>query len=237
MKIQKEPLSFYVDLLASGKHYTFARYGDGEWNAIKGKRGCNCDKHEYFPALGKGLKHTLLRPIRDERYLYALQTQTDLTHRGDVQTFFREHLDGVKVYDSDVFHAASEAGELYPLVSQLNRMHNCIVGPKSLRCLSGAGLLYQGFIEIQPTNCFHQRDYIRDKILKYSQLVSSRDVVYCFSASMLTEILTYELWPTLGKTNWLIDFGSLWDVYAGTKTRKYHSRIPPETIKKNVGQK
>uniref|UniRef100_A0A6M3LA62 Uncharacterized protein n=1 Tax=viral metagenome TaxID=1070528 RepID=A0A6M3LA62_9ZZZZ len=235
MNIQKMPIDFYVEKLRQGQHYTFARYGDGEWNAIKGKRGCNCDKHEYYPALGKALKRGFIKPVRDPSYMYALQTQTDLTKRGDVQDFFRAHMSDIMLYDSDVFHCASEAGTLFPLVEQLRKMHCCIVGPAELRAMREGVLVYEGFVETPSKNCFLQLDYIRDKVLRYADVVTGQGVVYCFSASMATEVLLYELWPKLGRDNWMIDFGSLWDVYVGHNSRKYHSRIPEDVKKKNMG--
>ncbi len=46
-------------------HFSYARYGDGEWNAIlgkadsKGNPGKNCDNHKYFPDMGKRLKRII----------------------------------------------------------------------------------------------------------------------------------------------------------------------------------
>jgi hypothetical protein len=60
--------------------------------------------------------------------------------------------------------------------------------------------------------------------------------VYCFSASMTTNVLIHRLYPLMGETSWLIDFGSLWDVYVGVKSRSgYGKEDWTERIRKNLG--
>ncbi|MEF8811131.1 MAG: hypothetical protein V5A47_09435, partial [Bacteroidales bacterium] len=44
-----------IDNLIDREPFAFARYGDGEWNAIFGKDGTNCDGHEYYEDMGKRL--------------------------------------------------------------------------------------------------------------------------------------------------------------------------------------
>ncbi|MBU2177761.1 MAG: hypothetical protein KJ556_21925 [Gammaproteobacteria bacterium] len=242
MKIENISFNHYINMLNQGVYYTFVRYGDGEWNAIRSikktlKKPCNCDKHQYFKGLGIKLKETLQKPIRDNQYFYGFQTLTDLTQRSDVISFCDENMTGIQLHNADIFHIKNEAGELLPLIEALRKKHVCIVGPKWLRDL-GQRYVFSpmGFIEIPEINCYLQAEQIKRKILEYAKWSSEKDVVYAFSASMATECMIYDLWPMLGKQNWLIDFGSLWDVYAGKYTRKYHSRISKETINKNINR-
>jgi len=44
------------------------------------------------------------------------------------------------------------------------------------------------------------------------------------------------LWPEMGEHSWLIDFGSLWDVYCGKRSRRYHKRMGKGVIRENLGQ-
>ena len=234
MKIPKGSLNFIVDKLKSGQHFSFARYGDGEWNAIKGKRGCNCDKHDYFPEMGKRLKQTIVNPINDPNYIYGWQTETDLLNRGDVQDTIRNNLSGATLYDADIFHRASEAGELFPLIEQLRKMRKVMIGPTrlSVQC----PLVWYQYIKIPDKNCYESIDRIKQSVID-THKIFSKETVYCFSASMATEILMYDLWPILGKDNWMIDFGSLWEPYIGNTNRHYHERMSRETINKNLGVK
>ena len=70
LKNYKPRIGDYVDKLKRNVPFSFSRYGDGEWNAILGKPGMNCDGHEFFPEMGKLLKQTVLNPLD---YFYAIQ--------------------------------------------------------------------------------------------------------------------------------------------------------------------
>jgi len=234
MKISKGSLDYIVNKLKSGQHFSFARYGDGEWNAIKGKRGCNCDKHDYFPEMGKRLKQTVERPINDPNYIYGWQTETDLLNRGDVQDTIRNNLSGATLYDADIFHRASERGELFPLIEQLRKMNLVCIGPE--RLVNSKLFAWEHYIKIPDVNCYTAIDRIMLSILEY-RTEWDGDTVYCFSASMATEVIMIGLWQFIGKNNWMIDFGSLWEPYIGNKNRKYHSRLTQEIINKNLGVK
>jgi len=235
MNIVKNSIDFYVDKLAQGKRFSFMRYGDGEWNAIKRKKGTNCDKHEYFKPMGNRLKESLIKHYKDDNIYYGIQTLTDLTRRDDFKTFDERFMVDISWHNSDVFHSASEAGQLRPLVDQLKKMHVCIVGPRHLRQLRDKGFMYTGFIEIPDKNCYLQMDKIKKNMLEYNRLISDNNVVYALSASMAAEIIIHDLFRVLGQKNWLIDFGSLWDIYAGKKSRRYHSRMNEGLVNKNLG--
>jgi hypothetical protein len=228
-------IEYLTNRMKKGNKFTFSRYGDGEWNAIRGRKGCNCDKHEYFPRMGKLLRNSLAQP-RGGNFMYAAQTQTDLTRRGDFISFYEKEMKpkNIAFWDSDVFHVASERGELNPIIKQLRTMHCCVIGPNHLRDLRLKTFVYQGFVEIPPVNCFQEISHIEERIKKYQEVVRDSEVVYCFSASMPAKIMIWDLWPLLGEKNWLIDFGSLWDVYVGKNSRKYHARVSQEIIAKNM---
>ena len=234
MRISKGSLGYIVNKLKAGQHFSFARYGDGEWKAIRGKKGCNCDKHEYFPEMGKRLKQTIEKPINDPNYIYGWQTQSEILKQGDTQDTIRRYLSGAVLYVADVFHLASEAGELYPLIEQLRNMKLSIIGPK--RLVNTIPFPIMCTAEVPDKNCYESIESIKLKILD-CHCRYQKDIVYCFSASMATEILMYDLWPILGKNNWMIDFGSLWEPYIGNINRHYHERMSRETINKNLGVK
>jgi hypothetical protein len=70
IEFRDTPPAQYVDALGRDEYFSFARYGDGEWSAILGKPGGNCDGHEYFPEL----RERLAAAVRTPRgYYYALQ--------------------------------------------------------------------------------------------------------------------------------------------------------------------
>jgi len=55
--------------------------------------------------------------------------------------------------------------------------------------------------------------------------------VVSFSAGPTTKVLIHNLH---GRGHFLIDFGSLWDIYVGKRTRRYHKRITPKVIRRNL---
>ena len=93
---------------------------------------------------------------------------------------------------------------------------------------------YSHFIEVPPKNCYLDKDRIRADIAAWSKRKARR--VSRFSASMAANVIIHELFPAMGATSWLIDFGSLWDCYVGVdsrggKSKKYWDVL----INQNIG--
>ena len=220
--VERRPLAWYADLLAAKTPFSFSRFGDGEWSAIFGARGANCDGHEYFPKLGQDLRNALARPLP---YMYALQPRALKTEGAQIETFLRENAVRIRWHDSDVFHEANRTGRLYPLVKQLRGMKVVLVGPGYLwKPVDAEVFPVSHFIEMPPVNCYEKKDEILSAIVRHDDSSGHPDAVYAFSASMTANVLIHELYPRLGARSWLIDFGSLWDVYAGVKSRLYFNR-------------
>ncbi|EFK96510.1 hypothetical protein LDC_1463 [sediment metagenome] len=216
IRLENPPLSSYVEKLERGESFSFSRFGDGEWNAILGRPGENCDGHEFFPELGQRLRETLINPLP---YIYALQ-QLAIGQDGIAIARFCHKNRIVRTWpNADVFHHASEEGRLLPLVSQLRKMDVVIVGPQHLRKISQRVFKYIHFIEIPSRNCFLSAEKIKSDILAVAQ--NNSKVVYALSASMTANVLIHDLFPVLGSDNWMIDFGSVWDVYVGAPSRGY----------------
>jgi|WetSurMetagenome_2_1015567.scaffolds.fasta_scaffold00150_31 hypothetical protein len=229
VRVTPRPLSFYVGLMAQGRPFSFSRFGDGEWNAILGSTGENCDGHPYFPELGADLRGALTaRPA----YFCAMQYRAIR----DMGTRMRAFLDvnGVSLdwHDADVFHAASNEAELFPLVNQLRAMKVVVVGPPHLRGMDRTLFHYAQFIEIPPKNCYHARHEIEAQVRRCAS--SLGPALFSFSASMTSNVLIHRLYPDLGATSWLVDFGSLWDVFVGVLSRG--GTASEERLRKNTGR-
>ena len=85
----------------------------------------------------------------------------------------------------------------------------------------------------QRKTVFESIDEIRAEILEYGKGKSGK--VYAFSASMMANVLINDLHPVLGQDNWLIDFGSLWDVYVSVQSRSVYKKLDWEPlIQKNL---
>ncbi len=231
VRVRRMPLSYYVTMLAEGKPFSFSRFGDGEWNAILDKPGENCDGHAFFPELGADLREALVRNLK---YLYGMQMRAIKCMGREMRQFLDKNKTCVDWQDADVFHYCNNAGTLFPLVRRLREMKVVVVGPSHLRGLDNFVFPLAGFIEIPLKNCYLGRENIYRRILEYHE--KSGPAVYAFSASMTTNVLIHRLYPALGTTSWLIDFGSLWDVYVGVKSRSgYEKEDWTARIQKNLG--
>ena len=219
MKVTRLPLSFFVGKLDAAGPVSFARYGDGEFSAMVGTAGANCDGHEYFAELGLELRRTLLQP---RHYLHALGPKASAGTLGHQVEEFLIPCPPIEWYSSETFLQASLAGHLGPLVAALSRRRLMIVGPAHLRRLPIVRPI--AFVEIERVNCFLQKAEIERDILRTAYLTD----VICFSAGMTTKAIIYDLWPHLGQTHSLIDLGSLWDVYCGVDSRRYARRMSAE---------
>jgi hypothetical protein len=232
VRVVRMPLSYYVSMLAAGTPFSFSRFGDGEWNAILGRPGENCDGHAFFPELGADLREALVaRPA----YLCGMQYRAIRDMGTDIRAFLAKNGVMVPWQDADVFHYANNDATLFPLVKQLRAMKVVVVGPAHLRAVNRTLFPYDHFIEIPLKNCYTARRETEAQVREYFN--RSGPAVFAFSASMTTNVLIHRLFPLMGPSSWLIDFGSLWDVYVGVKSRGgYASDDWSRRIKKNCGE-
>jgi hypothetical protein len=232
VRVARMPLSYYVSMLAAGMPFSFSRFGDGEWNAILGKPGENCDGHAFFPELGADLREAL---VSHRPYLYGMQYRAIRDMGTAIRAFLVQSGVTVPWQDADVFQYANNEGTLFPLVKQLRSMKVVVIGPAYLRAMSDILFPCDHFIDIPPKNCYLSREDIERRIRACYE--NSGPAVFAFSASMTTNVLIHRLFPLMGSSSWLIDFGSLWDVYVGVKSRgEYAAKDWSLRIKKNLGE-
>lgn len=112
-----------------------------------------------------------------------------------------------------------------------------IVGPGFLKRLQNRALKFQGFIEVPTTNAYGSFTSIANAVRATHDKLG-QDVVYSFSTGPSAEILIQDLFPEI-KNSYLIDFGSLWDIFCGHRSRKYmrKEKYSPLKIHKNLGLK
>jgi hypothetical protein len=230
---REEPLDFYVRRLAAGAPFSFARYGDGEWNAVFGVAGQNSDGHRYFPDMGERLRESLVHP---GAYFHGIRLNVPFREARRIADFVRRNRIRIPWYDAGVFHRANLAGALFPLVRQLRAMPVVVVGPAFLRQLETRLFPVAHFVEIPLHDCWLARDRIVAEVTAYAAR-RPHGVVYSFSASMAANVLIHDLHPRLGERNWLIDIGSVWDVYAGVLSRGYFERMSRDVVlRRNLGE-
>lgn len=236
MNIKNLPLDQYVDWLHNGKFFYFPRYGDSEWGSIlEGKHLYSQTEPELFPTIQNDLRRGLVEN-RKSPIVFGIQNHAIRLLGEQIENFLRQNdlLESTWV-SADVFHYASRDGLLFPLVRELRSQRVIIVGPHFLRRLSERIFEYLEFIEIPISNSYKMKSEISTAILEANSKFGD-GVVYAFAAGAVSNIFINELWRQMPK-NFLIDFGSLWDIFCGVRSRRYLYKdvYKEEKLRKNLG--
>jgi hypothetical protein len=199
-----------IDKLQSNKAFKFARYGDGEIYCMNGKQGHNCDNHIYFPDLGKALKQTIT-----EEPLYQVGIQPlSISHIPEQVNAYFSHFK--RLYNADVLHNASIDRSLNHIMDAMDSRYVILVGPLHLSSLFENCI----HIIIPKVNCWLEYVNIKQQIHFHTEGINN--AVVLLAASMMSEVLIsdFEDYP-----HTFIDVGSVFDVYCGVKSRKYHYKM------------
>lgn len=201
-----------LQMIRDNKPFSYARYGDGEWNAILQKKpgGRNCDGHEYFPDLGLELRRILeSRPS----YYLGLQRLASEQNAGNKEFDWLVALN--KWTDNEIMHRASIKGRLKEFIDLFETKNVIIVGNDSFYSLP---FHVDALIEIPTKDCWKSFSSIKRQI---GELIEGGELVlYC--ASMMSEILIDEFKDCMITQ---IDCGSVFDPYVGIKSRSYHKNL------------
>lgn len=216
IKQNDKPYTYYVDKLKNNIPFSFSKYGDGEWNAMIGKTGYNGDDNEFFPQMGEQLRSAVIRPLE---YTYAIKYSAIRNDGKKIASFLKKNNSNLIWQNADVFTCASQEEQCYPLIRELKQKQLVIIGPEHLYTLKNICFKHMDFIEIPDRNCYLKLNTIINKILTYNKNKSG--IIYSLSASMTANIIIHKLFPLVGKENWLINFGSLWNVYIDKETREH----------------
>lgn len=217
MITQDNNADFYIDKVYNKEHFSFTRWGDGEWLCANGQRGENCDGHQYFPELRNGLRAAL---INNKPYYKAIWPTT----HGQIQKnlpLIQRVIDNlgcsIKWANAIVWEDLVIREGIDKLKKALETRNFVIVSNAPKRQLQ---IKYVDFIEVPAINCFLEKDRIKSEMINVSS--KYEDVVFGLSASMMTNVIVDELYDSIGSNSTMIDFGSIWDVFVGNPTRSYH---------------
>lgn len=215
MRVKTYPLNHYVAMLHNRHPFTFVRYGDGEWLAMLGAEGRNCDGHPYYPQLGADLRAA----VKAQRgYMYAIGPKATHLEGNPVERWLADRGIDILWHSTEVWLEASLQGKLAPLVKELRRSDLLYVGPGHLAKLMRRAAAAR-YYEVPAKDCYSHVDRIVAELDTELELDPPR--VVGFSAGMTTNVIIDRLYPKWGSRISMIDFGSVFDVYAGVKSRKY----------------
>jgi len=233
MKARDLSLAHYINRMVHKRYFSFVRYGDGEWKALT-QQGRQNGRDQWISAkLHDHMNRSFLDCPKSGIYFGI---QGNMIRSPDVaQRYLRKYHLKIAWVDADVFHHASRDGILFPLIRQLRKMRVVIVGPNFLRRPIRKVVKYKQFIAVPSKNAYGSYQSLTDTIrLAHNKLGDG--VVYSFSTGPTSEMLIQDLFPEMPK-NFLIDFGSLWDIFCGHRSRGYHrtTNYSDEKIHRNLG--
>lgn len=193
--------------------FSFSRWGDGEWNAVLGVTGANCDGHQYFPDMGKRLREIIQRK---PGYTLGMQPHS-MSERYKNFDRLKEFLKTVDIQwaNADIFHHASINGEIGKLIEAVKERYLIIVGPAHLSKIFDCV-----HIITPPINCWLNYEEIRQQIDFHIDGVNN--AVVLFSASMMSNVLIDDFHD---RHHTLIDTGSVFDPYCNVFSRTYHFNL------------
>jgi hypothetical protein len=232
MNVFSPGLQFYVDKIKSGQPFTFIRYGDGEWSAIlnDGRQRTGTGSHALdIPQLQKALRRSLKEKPDADNYFAALRTSSV---KPVVAAWLATHVPGIAWHDCTVFYKASKKGRLHPLLKAIREQDwpVVLVGPPWLRRINHKVFKVSSFVEIPARDCWHRRKSIGRRIMA----AASEPSIISLSMGPAAKVMAWWLYREIGQQSTILDLGSLWDVYAGRRTRQYHKGMKAETIKRNL---
>ena len=227
MKIINNDINFYIDLLKSDNKFSFTRWGDGEWLCVFGAQGENCDKHSYFPEMKNGLNRALDNP---KGYFLATWpvTESMMNNVWDTIQIRLQHSDIKEWVNASIWESAAMSGNLKNFIEQLEKMDFIIVSELSKKKLP---MNYSDFIEVPETNCFLDKERIKEEMILMSD--KYKKPVFGLSASMATNVIVDELYDEIGDKCWMIDLGSIWEPFLKNPvhSRSHHSNYKNTILK------
>ncbi len=192
-------------------NFSFSRWGDGEWEALLGYKGKNCDGHTYFPEMGMKLLQIVSNPAR---YYFGLQNFAKKTLGNELVPYLSKQ----SWVNSDMLHHASIKGQLHQFFDALNTRRVVIVGPDRLQGLKAFD--WERLIHIPTKDCWMGYPGVKERLADIEE-----DTVVLYCASMMSNVLIDDTWDFHEDTITQIDCGSLFEPYIGVANRTYHKRL------------
>ncbi len=219
INIINHSVDFYVDKIRKREHFSFTRWGDGEWFCVTGKKGQNCDNHIYFPEMCESLNSAL----KNDKGYYKSIWNLEHAQIKNILNILLPYIQNNNIkhnwVNAGVWEDMVIKGELDSLIESLENRNFIIVSNNSLK---GLNIKYTDFITVPFENCFLEKDRIKSEIIELSD--KYEDAVFGFSASMATNVMVDELYDVIGDKSTMIDFGSIWDPFVGVYSRSYHKQ-------------
>lgn len=213
------PITSYCYLLDRQIPFAFSRWGDGEWQALLGYSGANCDGQVYTGAL----RADLTRVLEDRpTYLLGLQPLAVRAMGDDIHAWLKRRRLNLPWVNADVLANASINHVLSDFTGCLARRGVVLIGPAHLATLALFPILH--LIVVPSQGAYDAYARVRDQSLQALSALQTDRPVVLISAGLMANLLVHDLARAF-PTRTILDCGSLWDPYVGVVSRKYHKRL------------
>lgn len=233
-----------ADAVLRGEVFSLSRFGDGEFHWLTNKPGfVSRSGHQTFTEASERLRRTLLCYGKDDDqhgeqppYLLAGPTFFAGYGSGERKARFGWYEEWIRahglghlrwmsnlVFTGEIARAAA-ARKPFCLFAALKQTHTVVVGPPWLEAMRPM-LGNRHYIRVAPRNCWLVYDRMKRDIVRYWEQTTERPIFFSLSCSFSANLLVHELADTVGQDCWLVDVGSIWDVYVGKYQRGYHGEV------------
>ena len=133
----------------------------------------------------------------------------------------RISMEGVYQYTEFIqlmFHKHPEKFKRF--VDILNQYDIMIVGPEYLEKIKF--IKFSSFVKVPTKNCYNSKDSILAEI----RSKISTGTIVLFTSSMATNVFIDELYDDFGSNSFLIDVGSIWDIFFHNTNTEIKQRTP-----------
>lgn len=217
-------LGRYVGWLEAGTPFAHASYRDGEWRAILGHGGTNCDGTRMVPELGQALAESLTGADG----IHAAFWPTGDVGEGVRVTaleWLREHRPAVEWLADCPIRRANETGRAAPFFRALHDAGRPIVlvGPEHLsdpRIFDLLGPWCANKVTTPAPNAWQFTEALAG-VVAYQ--AGDEPAIVLLAAGMASELLIHRLWDPSGALA-LIDVGAILDPYVGVNSRGAYQR-------------
>jgi hypothetical protein len=212
--------------LQDGQRYGQANFGDGEWAAVFGESGTNCDGSIYNDGLGYQLRRALKSP---KGYFRGLCPWWRGLNRA-IEWVNDQNAPGPWV-NKEILSEANWKGRLGPFLATLRQMEALVVCNPETAVGVRQALPAADIVTMPGRNAWAGWTLAVEGILK----AMHRKAVVCFSVGFASNLLIHDLWDCTDAH--LIDTGAIWDPYAGIRSRKkYREDAIWDAIRTNLAE-
>ena len=229
MKIIKHPIEFYAERIATDFGFSLQRWGDGEMGHLLGyMHGKDANGHQYFPQLQRDLESALIERLTNPtKFSYQLAMQ-DLGYRmfeKDWNFLLTDNGSIEPWHDSTTFLDAIVEIKLQPLIDAINTRNIVMVAPGFL--IGHAPFKVATWINVPEKDCYLSMAQIASDIITVAACAGDNPLVL-LSCGMAAKPIMHRVYDTISNSmnGSIWDFGSMWDPFAGRKSRSPYMNLP-----------